>query len=171
MQKDQLRLKLKQERLKLKEAERLRRSQIICDQLWSIDWSGMHTLHSFRPMLELGEVNITPFITKFISYNPKLHVLTSEKINAKWNIVSWQDQTNAEDIQFDAILVPMLGFDLQLHRIGYGGGYYDNLLASQPHARRVGVSYESGKVSSIPVESHDIALDLIVTDQHIYSLD
>jgi 5,10-methenyltetrahydrofolate synthetase len=64
----------------------------------------------------------------------------------------------------------MLGFDPKtLHRIGYGGGYYDKFLAGQPEAKKVGVCYEAGKTGQIPMESHDIALDMVVTENQVYS--
>lgn len=67
--------------------------------------------------------------------------------------------------EFDLILVPMLGFDDQLQRIGYGGGYYDKFLATQPHASKIGVCFELGRLDQpIPAEPHDIPLERVVTE-------
>jgi len=63
----------------------------------------------------------------------------------------------------------MLGFDKTLNRIGYGGGYYDKFLANQPDAQKIGVCFEQGKVEHIPAEPHDIPLDIIITEEKVYS--
>jgi 5-formyltetrahydrofolate cyclo-ligase len=63
----------------------------------------------------------------------------------------------------------MLGFDASLHRIGYGGGYYDRFLADQPKAKKIGVCYEVSKVGKIPAEPHDVPLDFIVSESHTYT--
>ncbi|HEY5441911.1 MAG TPA: 5-formyltetrahydrofolate cyclo-ligase, partial [Candidatus Saccharimonadales bacterium] len=71
--------------------------------------------------------------------------------------------------KFDVILVPMLGFDpATLHRIGYGGGYYDKFLAGQPQAKKIGVCFEQAKVKNFTPESYDVPLNVIVTEQAIY---
>jgi 5-formyltetrahydrofolate cyclo-ligase len=65
----------------------------------------------------------------------------------------------------DALLVPLVGFDLQRYRLGYGAGYYDRTLAAA--ARRpfcIGLGYQAGQLDSIFPQPHDIAMDMIVTD-------
>jgi|ERR1700722_12344610 len=61
----------------------------------------------------------------------------------------------------DCILVPGLGFDMHHHRIGYGKGHYDRLLAEcQSSFKTIGVGFQEQYCSAaLPVESHDIALD------------
>ena len=66
-----------------------------------------------------------------------------------------------------AVLVPMLAFDPDGHRLGYGGGYYDRTLAGLPNARAIGVAYSGQEVLSLPREPHDHPLDLIVTETGI----
>jgi 5-formyltetrahydrofolate cyclo-ligase len=67
--------------------------------------------------------------------------------------------------QFDIILVPMLGFDPKtLHRIGYGGGYYDRFLATQSRVQKIGLCFDMGKLDLLSVEPHDIPLDVIITE-------
>ena len=46
---------------------------------------------------------------------------------------------------FDIIVVPMVGFDEQCHRLGHGAGYYDRYLANIS-AIKIGVAFESQKV-------------------------
>jgi 5-formyltetrahydrofolate cyclo-ligase len=66
-----------------------------------------------------------------------------------------------------AVLVPMLAFDPDGHRLGYGGGYYDRTLAGLPHARAIGIAYAGQEVLSLPREPHDHPLDVIVTENGI----
>jgi 5-formyltetrahydrofolate cyclo-ligase len=68
----------------------------------------------------------------------------------------------------DLLFVPLTCFDRRGHRIGYGAGYYDrtlsNLRAMKPvHA--IGVAYGICEVAAVPYETHDQALDAIVTEQ------
>jgi 5-formyltetrahydrofolate cyclo-ligase len=71
-------------------------------------------------------------------------------------------------LKFDIIIVPMLGFDEQLNRLGYGGGFYDRFLANQLQARKIGVCFDACLVNKVPFEPHDITMDLIVTETKTY---
>lgn len=65
----------------------------------------------------------------------------------------------------DALLVPLVGFDPQRYRLGYGAGYYDRTLAAA--AQRpfcIGLGFEAARLDSIFPQPHDIAMDGIVTD-------
>jgi 5-formyltetrahydrofolate cyclo-ligase len=168
MDKNELRASLKQKSLDLSASERGTLSQQICNRLETIDWSDVHLLHCFEPIIKRGEVDISDFIVSLQTRYPKIQLYTSRRIDGIWRIVSWQGNAMAEELQFDAVIVPMLGFDLNLHRIGYGGGYYDKFLAKQKHARKIGVCFEVLKVRYIPVEPHDISLDNVVTEVKVY---
>jgi 5-formyltetrahydrofolate cyclo-ligase len=62
----------------------------------------------------------------------------------------------------DCILVPGLGFDANRHRIGYGKGHYDRLLASLRSTRKIGIGFkEQLWEQGIPFEEHDVRLDEI----------
>jgi 5-formyltetrahydrofolate cyclo-ligase len=166
--KAELRIRLKQERQNLPDAEYIDLSKRICRQLEAIDWSDVRVLHCFEPFKILGEVDITSFIDKLRIRYPGLKLYTSRKIDGIWKVVSWKDHYLAESQRFDAVIVPMLGFDTTLQRIGYGGGYYDRFLSSQHQAKKIGVSFELGKIEHVPAESHDVSLDIIVTESSVY---
>jgi 5-formyltetrahydrofolate cyclo-ligase len=71
----------------------------------------------------------------------------------------------------ELLLIPCVGFDKDRYRLGYGGGYYDRTLAAWPDAQRpvtIGIAYESGKCRALPRETHDMPLDVIVTESAIY---
>ncbi len=65
---------------------------------------------------------------------------------------------------WDLTFVPLLGFDRQGYRIGYGKGYYDQLLgAATTYA--VGLAFQAQECPMIPHEPHDRRLDLVVTEE------
>ena len=83
-----------------------------------------------------------------------------------WNIPI---PAKKERVLPEALIVPLLGFDAALYRLGYGGGYYDRTLAhATPRPYCVGLGLQSGLLPSIHPQRHDIPMDRIVTDQHIY---
>lgn len=65
--------------------------------------------------------------------------------------------------QVELVIVPGVAFDAQGNRLGYGGGYYDRLLAHMPLAKRVGLCFDGQLVGEIPVEPHDVRMHAIVT--------
>jgi 5-formyltetrahydrofolate cyclo-ligase len=80
------------------------------------------------------------------------------------------DNTNI--VEIDTVIVPMVGFDQQGYRLGYGGGYYDRTLAlSHSHPMTIGIAFEIGHMDSIHPQSHDIPMDFIVTEREIYQTD
>jgi len=64
------------------------------------------------------------------------------------------------------VLVPGICFDKDKNRIGFGMGYYDKFLNSCNFIK-AGICYDFQLVSKIPSESHDIKMDMIVTDKRI----
>ncbi len=67
----------------------------------------------------------------------------------------------AED--FDAVVVPLVGFDEKNNRLGYGGGNYDRFLVeTRPEAIVVGFAFSEQRCRDLPVETHDIPLPAII---------
>jgi 5-formyltetrahydrofolate cyclo-ligase len=66
----------------------------------------------------------------------------------------------------DVILVPLLAFDLGCWRLGYGGGYYDRTLADLRQCGggvcAIGIAYEGQRLDKIPVDAHDMPLDMVL---------
>jgi len=70
----------------------------------------------------------------------------------------------------DIILVPLVAFDNNLNRLGYGGGYYDRILEKLSERKKIlkiGLAFSVQKVNSIPVTKYDKKLDYIITDKYI----
>ncbi len=69
---------------------------------------------------------------------------------------------------FDLIIVPGVAFDGYKNRIGYGAGYYDAFLVEiKDSCKTVGLAFDIQFVDEIPVEKHDVPLDIIVTESRI----
>lgn len=65
----------------------------------------------------------------------------------------------------DILVVPLVGFDLQGYRLGYGGGFYDRTIAAMADKpRTIGVGFGFGRLPTIHPQPHDVALDQIVTE-------
>ena len=78
---------------------------------------------------------------------------------------------NTELVMLGAIIVPMLGFDEQGYRLGYGGGYYDRTLAAiDPRPLAIGVAFEILRIDNIHHRPHDITVDFIVTEAGIHRI-
>jgi 5-formyltetrahydrofolate cyclo-ligase len=65
-----------------------------------------------------------------------------------------------------ALLIPCVGFNLLRVRLGYGGGFYDRMLAQTPRPMTLGVAYDC-TAAQFDGEAHDIALDAIVTESRL----
>jgi 5,10-methenyltetrahydrofolate synthetase len=66
------------------------------------------------------------------------------------------------------LCVPLLGFDGQCHRLGYGGGFFDRTLAEPGFEPiTVGIACESGRLTTIYPQKHDIPMQFIVTERGI----
>lgn len=66
----------------------------------------------------------------------------------------------------DIVLVPALAADATGMRIGYGAGYYDATLGDvRPPARAWIVVFDFQLLAELPSEAHDVACDLILTDE------
>jgi len=65
----------------------------------------------------------------------------------------------------DIIIVPGVGFDELGCRIGHGAGYYDNLLKKSINATHIGLAFEFQIVEKVPIESHDLPVDKIITEK------
>ena len=70
----------------------------------------------------------------------------------------------------DILLVPLVAFDSNLNRLGYGGGYYDRYIEKIEKIKKVtkiGLAFSFQKISSIPINQYDKKLDFIVTEKEI----
>jgi len=70
----------------------------------------------------------------------------------------------------DIILIPMVAFDKNLNRLGYGGGYYDRViekLMKKKKILKIGLAFSKQKVKNLRASKYDKKMDYIVTEKYI----
>ena len=71
----------------------------------------------------------------------------------------------------DILLIPLVAFDKNLNRLGYGGGYYDRLIAKLSKKKniiKIGLAMSVQKINEVPMNKYDKRLDYIVTNKCIF---
>jgi len=69
----------------------------------------------------------------------------------------------------DTIILPGSVFDMRCGRFGYGGGFYDRLLAQIPAAKRIAIAFDLQVVDKLTLEEHDEILDCVITERQTIS--
>ena len=129
-----------------------------------------------------SELDILNILEKF-DKNKCIISLPKITKNNKMNFFKWSlkeplkinkfgipETTSDKKINPNILLIPLVGFDDQLNRLGYGGGYYDRYLSKiKDHQKiiKIGVGFSFQKIKNIPVNKYDIKMDCIVTEKKI----
>ena len=133
--------------------------------------SEVETLDLIRGSLQMGKRTVLPRVDK------EKHMLelyeikdVGELTNGYMGIPEPSRSANRllgiGDVDF--VIVPGAAFDTSGNRLGYGAGYYDILLAGRKKGTPViALAYEEQIVDAIPVEEHDVKVDLIITDRSV----
>jgi len=161
-------------------------SLLIANQLLKLSIWEKDYYHIYLPITSQKEVN-TEYILNIISGKDK-HVVISKsnfstyqlthflltdatkiKLNS-YNIPEPIDGIEIDIKHLDVIFVPLLAFNNNGHRVGYGKGFYDRFLAQcNPDTVKIGLSFFEAEVHFNDVTSSDIKLDICVTPKNIYS--
>jgi 5-formyltetrahydrofolate cyclo-ligase len=70
----------------------------------------------------------------------------------------------------DILLIPLVAFDKNFNRLGYGGGYYDRLiekLSKKKKIVKIGLALSVQKIDKVPINIYDQKLDYILTNKYI----
>lgn len=70
--------------------------------------------------------------------------------------------------ELGAVLVPCVGFDASLGRLGHGGGYYDRYLRRCPQAAAILTAFEAQRLEHVPRERHDLSFSVLVTEAGVF---
>lgn len=188
--KKEIRKRLKAARKALSKAEIQEKSAAIF-RLWEVHFGNRNPayLHLFMSIEKFNEVDTRPWrelaltsshtqavvpVTDF-AQNLLTHLVLDKEVEFvvnEWGIPEPKlGKKYAAPAQLDMVLVPMLGFDDQLHRIGYGKGFYDGFLAqTRPDCLKIGLCFELGHLSEvIPAQEHDVQLDFVITEKQVYT--
>ena len=131
------------------------------------------------------EVDILDFLQKASKKKFKI-ALPVIKSKSKMNFKLWfsneplyvskfgilEPHKSNKEIIPDLIMVPLVAFDKQLNRIGYGKGYYDRFLEKYIKKNKkiltIGLAFSFQKYKKIPVSKLDMKLDYILTEKGIF---
>ena len=92
-------------------------------------------------------------------------------VNGVWGIRV--PPPEAPEVEPDVLLVPLLAFDRNGNRLGYGAGYYDMTIAALRAKKRVvavGVAFAAQEVDEVPTTPRDVRLDLVLTEREVITV-
>ena len=171
-------------RKQLQESELLDMSVEIANNLLKFNIWGLKTFHLFLTIDENKEVDTKPIFDLLIGKGkeiiiPKINInsntLESYVFDEKtvFNMSNLKIPEPKNGILFngkiDVVILPLLAYDLDGNRIGYGKGFYDNFISNlKSEPLKIGVSYFSPE-KSLERNNHDINLDYCITPYKIFS--
>jgi 5-formyltetrahydrofolate cyclo-ligase len=113
-----------------------------------------------------------PFINSNKNMEFKEYKQNKMLVKGRYDIL--QPLESLPSIYPDLIIVPLLACDIQGNRLGYGAGYYDKITEffnKQGHQfLLVSLCYELQVAENLPVDKHDLKLNLIITEKQILKL-
>ena len=74
----------------------------------------------------------------------------------------------------DILLIPLVAYDKNLNRVGYGGGYYDRYIEKNldnKNFKTIGLGFSFQKYDELPNEIHDQKLNWILTEKYLYKVE
>ncbi len=177
----------RKKRSALSALERLKFDDLLLIQFQKINLPFVSVVLSFYPIEGYNEID-TFHLTRYLQFiNPGLHVAypkTNFATNTMDAIICNEDdvfQNNAWDIpepvkcealnpsEIDLILLPLLAFDQQGNRVGYGKGFYDRFLEKcKDDCIRVGLSYFDALPVIEDANDFDVPLNYCITPQKAY---
>ena len=128
---------------------------------------------------EIDDLNILEFFEKK-NYNILLPII---KKNNQMEFFKWKKNDPLKINKYgipepvssrlyypDILLVPLVGYDNNLNRLGYGGGFYDRYIEKIEKIKKIikiGLAFSCQKIKSVPINKHDKKLDFIITEKEI----
>jgi len=148
--------------------------------IWQFDY-----YHLFLPIANKKEIDTSVILSilqgkdkhvivpKVISGQNLKHYLLTDNTTftlSKWGVPEPKEGITISPQKIDVVFVPLLAFDKEGNRVGYGKGYYDTFLsACRKDVIKVGVSFFEAEEKITDIHSSDIALDFCVTPKTVYS--
>ena len=185
MKKSDLRIKYKQLRKVLSEDQIEDFSLEIANQCLKLDIWSYSFYHIFLPIEHQKEVN-TEYLLNLLSGKDKntvlsmsdfetlemQHFLLTDSTIIRKNSYGIPEPENGIEIQIkqiEVVFIPLLAYDKQGNRVGYGKGFYDRFLSQcQPETLKIGLSFFEPEDEFIDSDSNDIPLDFCVTPKGVW---
>ena len=181
--KKQLRNEIINKRLQMSKEDIEEKSKAILDIIKSYDLDGYTNILIFmdfkkevqtRPIIEyLMSIKKKIFLPKINKNNEMtLHPVSdlSELRRSKFGILEPIQEEAISPQDLDFIFAPGLAFDFNGNRLGYGGGYYDQLLSKIKQSTPViGLAFDFQLVEKVPYDERDKAIDGLITEKKLYT--
>lgn len=161
------------------------KSLAIANKILTMDIWDKSFYHLFLTIVEHKEIN-TDYILNILAGKDKHTVVSRcnfKTINLEnylltdsttiksndWGIPEPIDGIPIENSKIEVVFIPLLCFDKQGHRVGYGAGYYDNFLGDcNPETVKIGLSLFEVEKDIDDIYKGDIPLNYCVTPQEVY---
>jgi 5-formyltetrahydrofolate cyclo-ligase len=185
MTKSELRSQYKALRKNLSDSAIEENSLAIANKVLALDLWDKTYFHIFLPIEEQKEVN-TEFLLHLLSGKDKeivisksdftsrkmTHYLLTDNTKIKkneYNIPEPVDGIEVPSVKIQVVFVPLLAFDLNGNRVGYGKGFYDQFLSEcRPETIKIGLSFFEAEKSIADVFENDVRLDYCITPEKCY---
>lgn len=185
MDKKEARKKSKEARKQISQEEIEDKSLAIANQLLRMNiWDKLY-YHLFLTIEEQKEIN-TEYILQILAGKDKeiviskcefatvgmTHFLLTDNTKIKknsYNVPEPVDGLEVPDAKIDVVFVPLLAYDTQGNRVGYGKGFYDNFLSKcKPETIKIGLSFFPPEEKIDGVSVSDVKLDFCVTPEEVF---
>lgn len=138
-----------------------------------------HVISGYWPIQ--SELDLRDTIASFIALGAQLALPVVEEKSKPLSFHAWTPGDKMErgfwgiavpahklNVTPDILLAPVVGWDREGYRLGYGGGYFDRTLAALKTPRfAIGVGLQSAEVPTIFPQPHDVRLDAIITENGV----
>ncbi len=187
MTKQELREIYKTKRAALGSKDRLKLDDLMLLQFQQLNYEGIQTILTYWPMPNQAEPNthlFSGYLRHMISglqiaypvSNTSTHAIKAIIIDEEtiyntneWGITEPKEGVPVAATQIDLVLVPLLIFDEQGYRVGYGKGFYDRYLSQcRKDVIKIGLSYFEPVNRISDTSQFDVPLSFCITPQHIY---
>jgi 5-formyltetrahydrofolate cyclo-ligase len=186
MLKNDLRKKYKALRNLLTHEEIEQKSLAIANQLLALNIWDKSYYHLFLTIETLKEVE-TQFVLQVLAGKDKEIVIAKSDFSTlsmthylltdntkikknKFNIPEPIDGLEVPVLKIDVVFIPLLAFDENGNRVGYGKGFYDSFLSNcKKDVIKIGLSFFEAEALIIDVFQTDVKLDYAITPNKIYT--
>jgi 5-formyltetrahydrofolate cyclo-ligase len=186
MNKSALRTKYKELRQQLTEDTLVDKSLSIANRTLQLDVWDKTYYHLFLTIEEQKEIN-TEFVLQILAGKDKeivvsksdfdtfemTHFLLTDNTKFRNNSYNIPEPINGLEVpvnKIEVVFVPLLAFDLNGNRVGYGKGFYDKFLFKcNPDVIKIGLSFFEAEEEILDATNDDVRLDFCVTPDKIYT--
>ena len=139
-----------------------------CVMIYLSSFKEPDTFALFKELQNRGIKTVVPVSdTTTFTITPSL-VTNDDLVKGAYGIYEPKSVVPVSASDIDIALIPGIAFSKKGDRLGFGKGYYDRFL-SEFRGTKIGICYDFQILSDIPVSSHDVKMDYIITETRIYN--